>query len=171
MKQRREGSRAKQIERANRGLCKPDVFKPGDTVYFKDQEGKWKFLALIKNQRKHQGINTLSYLLRNSKSSSLTTRNKRDKKKFPGNKYHTADTADTLGNVNNVIMGIMKHNACMKTPESTERADLDADNTELSASGRRKESKDQSIREVPGSDTDSHPLHSAQFTKCHNGIS
>ena len=41
VKQRREGSRAKQIERANKGLRKPDVFKPGDTVYLRDQQGKW----------------------------------------------------------------------------------------------------------------------------------
>ena len=53
VRQRREGSRAKQIERANKGLRKPKVFKPGDTVYLRDQEGHWKIPGIVENQRKH----------------------------------------------------------------------------------------------------------------------
>ena len=108
VRQRREGSRAKQIERANRGLPKPEVFKPSDTVYLRDQEGKWTIPALVKNQRKHQGFDTLSYMLKNSKSGSLTTRNKRDIRKFPGDTNQTADTTENPAEADKVITGIMK---------------------------------------------------------------
>ena len=43
-------------------------------------------------------------------------------------------------------MGIMKHNSCMETSESTERANQDADNAELSQSGRGIESNAQGIK-------------------------
>ena len=36
VRKRREGSRAKQIAKANKGLGKPKVFKPFDTVYLRD---------------------------------------------------------------------------------------------------------------------------------------
>ena len=74
----------KQIARANKGLHKPKVFKPGDTVYLRDTEGHWKIPAIVKNQRKHQGFDTPSYLLKNLKSGILTTRNEIDIQKFSG---------------------------------------------------------------------------------------
>ena len=77
VRQRREESRAKQIARANKGLHKPEVFKPGDTVYLRDTVGHWKIPAIVKNQRKHQGFDTPSYLLINLKSGILTTRKQR----------------------------------------------------------------------------------------------
>ena len=83
VKEKREGSRAKQIERAKKGLRKPEVFKPGDTVYLRDSEGKWMIPAEVVNQRQHQGFDTPSYLLKYSKSGSLTTRNERDIRRFP----------------------------------------------------------------------------------------
>ena len=90
-----------------------------------------------------------SYLLRNSKSGSLTTRNERDIRMFPGDTDHTIEsTPDAPSNINSVIMGIIKHHACMKTPESTEKANPDADNTESSGSGRGIESKAPGIRET-----------------------
>ena len=53
MKRRREESRVKQTVAANKGLCKPEIFKPGDTVYLRDQEGHWKIPVTVKEQRKH----------------------------------------------------------------------------------------------------------------------
>ena len=84
VRQRREESRAKQIKKANKGLRKPDVFANNDMVYLRDQEGKWNIPAKVVNQRKHQGFDTPSYLLRNLKTGTLTTRNERDIRKFTG---------------------------------------------------------------------------------------
>ena len=84
VKQRREKSRAKQVTKANKGLRKPDVFSNNDTVYIRDQEGKWNIPAKVVNQRKHQGFDTPSYLLRNLKTGTLTTRNERNIRKFAG---------------------------------------------------------------------------------------
>ena len=108
VRQRREGSRAKQIERANKGLHKPEVFKPGDTVYLRETEGHWKIPVIVKNQRKHQGFDTPSYLLKNLKSGILTTRNKRDIRKFPGNANQTTDTTGDPAETDKVITRIMK---------------------------------------------------------------
>ena len=52
--------------------------------------------------------------------------------------------------MNNVITGIMKHNACMKASESTERANQDANNAELSQLGCDIESKAQDIKAAQG---------------------
>ena len=123
VRQRREGSRAKQIERANRGLCKPEVFKPGDTVYLRDLEGHWKIPAIVKNQRKHQGFDTQSYMLKNLKSGTWTTKNERDIQKFPGDANQTADTLNDPADTDRVITGIMKQDEYMKTPETPETAD------------------------------------------------
>ena len=45
-------------------------------------------------------------------------RNERDIRKFPGDADQTADTADMPADTENVITGIMKHNECMKDPDS-----------------------------------------------------
>ena len=74
----REESRVKQTIEINKGLWKPEVFRPGDTVYLRDQEGHWKLPATVKEQRKHQGFDTPSYVLRNLNIGTTTTRNERD---------------------------------------------------------------------------------------------
>ena len=74
VKQRREESRDKQTKKINKGLRKPETFDINDTVYLRDQEGKWKVPAKVINQRRHQGFTTPSYLLRNLKTGTLTTR-------------------------------------------------------------------------------------------------
>ena len=117
VKQKREESRVKQIEKANKGLRRPDVFKPGDTVHLRDQEGKWKIPAKVVNQHKHQGFDTPSYLLKNLKNGTLTTRNERDIRKFTGDvDTPTESTNEAYGNINSAIMGIMKQSTNMKAP-------------------------------------------------------
>ena len=92
-----------------------------------------------------------SNLLKNSKSGSLTTRNDRDIRKFPGDTDYTIEgTPDAPGNVNNVITGIMKYNACMKASESTERANKDTHKAEIPRSGGDTESKAQDIKVAQG---------------------
>ena len=59
-RERREESIVKQIQRANKGLRRPEVFKPGDTVYLQDSEGKWTVPTTVVNQRRHQGFDTPS---------------------------------------------------------------------------------------------------------------
>ena len=106
IKQRREESRVKQIEKVNKGLRRPDVFEMGNTVYLRDQEGKWNVPAKVVNQRKHQGFDTPSYLLRNLKTG---TRNERDIRKFAGDADTTTEsTTEAHDNVNSILTGIMK---------------------------------------------------------------
>ena len=52
-RERREGSRARQILRANKGLRKPEIFKPSDTVYLQDSEGKLTVPTSVVNQQQH----------------------------------------------------------------------------------------------------------------------
>ena len=117
-KKRREDSRVKQMIEINKGLRKPKIFQPGDTVYLRDQEGRWKLPATVKEQRKHQGFDTLSYVLKNLNTGTTTTRNERDIRKFPGNANQTADTPNTPADTDKVITRIMKQDECMKAPES-----------------------------------------------------
>ena len=100
----------------NKDLRKTEVFKTGDKVYLRDQEGHRKILAMVRSQRKHQGFDTPSYLLRNLTTGTTTTRNERDIRKFPGDADQTADTTSMSADSENVITGIMKHNECMKGP-------------------------------------------------------
>ena len=73
---------------------------------------------MVRSQRKHQGFDTPSYLLRNLTTGTTTTRNERDIRKFPGDADQTANIADAPADTENVITGIMKHNECMKGPGS-----------------------------------------------------
>ena len=109
-RKRREGSRVKQTKRLNKGLQKPEVFKTGDKVYLRDQEGHWKIPALVRSQRKHQGFDTPSYLLRNLTTGTTTTRNERDIRKFPGDADQTANMPDTPADSGNATTSIMKRN-------------------------------------------------------------
>ena len=84
MKKKREESRRKQLEKSNKGLRRPEIFNPGDNVYLRDHENKWKIPAKIVNQRKHAGFDTPSYLLKNMNTGTLTCRNERDIRKFAG---------------------------------------------------------------------------------------
>ena len=47
-KKLREESRVKQTIEMNKGLRKPEIFRPGDTVYLRNQEGRWKIQATVK---------------------------------------------------------------------------------------------------------------------------
>ena len=94
------------------------MFKTGDKVYLRDQEGHWKIPAMVRSQRKHQGFDTPSFLLRNLTTGTTTTWNERDIRKFPGDANQTADTTNMSADSENVITGIMKHNECMKDPDS-----------------------------------------------------
>ena len=69
---------------------------------------------MVRSQRKHQGFETPSSLLRNLTTGTTTTRNERDIRKFPGDADQIADAAETSADTENVITGIMKHNECMK---------------------------------------------------------
>ena len=137
MKQRREESRAKQTEKINKGLRKPETFAVNDTVYLRDQEGKWNVPAKVINQRWHQGFTTPSYLLRNLKTGTLTMRNERDIRKFEGDnnlttpptRNPTDDPHDAEESVNNITVGIMK-----------QRTEQRADKTEKLLLGRAEES-------------------------------
>ena len=130
-KKLREESRIKQTQRINKGLWKPEVFKPGETVYLRDQDGHWKIPAVVRSQRKHQGFDTPSYVLKNISTGTTTTRIQRDIRRFPGDANQTADATNITADTEKVITGIMKQNECMKDPESQETAD----NTEQSARG------------------------------------
>ena len=116
-KERREGSRAKQTKRLNKGLRKPEVFKTGDKVYLRDQDGHWKIPAMVRSQRKHQGFDTPSYLLRNLTTGTTTTRNERDIWKFPGDADQTASMTDTPADSGNVTTSIMKRNEYTEDPD------------------------------------------------------
>ena len=107
-KKRREDSRINQTIAVNKGLRKPEIFKPRDTVYLREREGHWKIPAIVKDQRKHQGFDTPSYVLKNLKSGTLTTWNERDIRKFPGDANQTADTPNDPADIGKVITGIMK---------------------------------------------------------------
>ena len=115
-----------------------DVFKTGDTVYLRDQEGKWNVPAKVVNQRKHQGFDTPSYLLRNLKTGTLTTRNERDKRKFAGDidTTPTENTDEAQDSVNSIITGIMKQSTNMKAPRN---AESDADGADPPIPGRATE--------------------------------
>ena len=63
-------------------------------------------------------MGTPSYVLKHISTGTTTTRNERDIQKFPGNTNQTADTTNMSADSKNVITGIMKHNECMKDPES-----------------------------------------------------
>ena len=66
----------------------------------------------------------------------------------------------------------MKQDECMKAPESTERADQDADSAELLGSGHRKESTDHSIKAAHIPETDNSVLTACALTvNPHKGIS
>ena len=96
---RREEGRSKQVQRLNKVLRKPDIYNDGETVYLRDQEGKWTVRAKVINQRKYQGVETSSYLLRKCKTNRLTVRNKRSICKFQGNFLDTkGNSLDTKGN-------------------------------------------------------------------------
>ena len=72
---KREESRNKQIQSVNKGLRKLDVYKQGETVHLQDPEGKWTEATKALSQCKHQGVDTLSYLLKKCKTEKLTVRN------------------------------------------------------------------------------------------------
>ena len=129
----------------NKGLRRPKVFKPGDKVYLRDQDSKWKIPAKVINQRKHQGFDTPSYLLKNLKTGTLTTRNKRDIRKFAGDEDTTTEnTNEAPDNVNSVVTGIMK---------APKYAESGADNAGSSQPGRDTESKTPDIKESQEPDT------------------
>ena len=58
--------------------------------------------AEVVNQRQHQGFDTPSYLLRYSKSGSLTTRNERDIRRFPGDGAAGNSNPNVDNTVNNM---------------------------------------------------------------------
>ena len=111
-KKLREGSRIKQTQRINKGLRKPEVFKPGETVYLRDQDGHWKIPAVVRSQRKHQGFDTPSYFLKNISTGTTTTRNERDIRRYPRDANQTDDATDITADTEKVITGIMKQNEC-----------------------------------------------------------
>ena len=160
VKQRREENRAKQIVVANKGLRKPEMFKPGDTVYLRDQEGHWKIPATVMDQRKHQGFDTLSYVLINLKSRTVTTWNERDLRKFPAEANQTADTLNDPADTDRVITWIMKQDECMKAPKSIERAD----GTEPYGSAHGEQSTDQGIKTAHTPEADIHILLACALT-------
>ena len=136
---KREESRRKQLEKSNKGLRKPEIFNPGDNVYLRDQENKWKIPAKIMNQRKHAGFDTPSYLLKNMNTGTLTCRNERDIRKFAGDEDTATENAyETPETVNKVSVGIMK---AQKT------ADSGPDNADTSEPGRQRESGTQDKKE------------------------
>ena len=145
MKLKREESRRKQVEKMNKGLRRPEIFKPGDEVYLRDQENKWKIPAKVVNQRKHAGFDTPSYLLKNLNTGTLTCRNERDIRKFAGDEDTATENADeTPVTINKVSLSIMKTN---------KSANSNADTAESSEPDRRSESGTQDIREGGGHST------------------
>ena len=85
------------------------------------------------NQRKHQGFDTPSYLLKNLKTGTLTTRNERDIRKFAGDEDIATENAyKTPESINNVIMGIMK---------APNKAESGPDSADTSEPGQHGESK------------------------------
>ena len=82
-KKRVEG-RDKMTERMNKNLREPDVFENGEIVYIQDENGKWIIWATVLNRRKHQGIESASYMLKKTKTKRITCRNERAIRRFPG---------------------------------------------------------------------------------------
>ena len=79
------------------------------------------------------------------KTGTLTTRNKRDIRKFAGDTDTTTESTDEApDNMNSVITGIMKQSTLMKAPKN---AESDADDAGSSQLGRDTESKTPDIRE------------------------
>ena len=91
------------------------------------------------SSKSYQSTETPSFLLKNLKSRTLTTRNEKDIRKFLGDTDNTTEgTENAPGNVNNVIMGIMKQSTFMETPE---KADSDANDALLSRWGPTQRAK------------------------------
>ena len=97
------------------------------------------------NQRKHQGFDTPSYLLKNLKTGTLTTRNKRDIRKFAGDEGVVTENAyEAPESINNIITGIMK---------APKYAESGPDNAGPSQPGRDIESRTPDIKEPQEPDT------------------
>ena len=60
------------IEKMNKNLREPDIFKNGKIVYLQDENGKWTNRAIVLNQCKHQGAESSSYMLKISKTGRIT---------------------------------------------------------------------------------------------------
>ena len=84
-----------QIERINKNLREPDVFSNGETVFLQDSDGKWTIRAVVINKRKHQGVESSSYMLKKSKTGCMTCRNERAICRFEGGlSGNDVDTTD-----------------------------------------------------------------------------
>lgn len=86
-----------------------------------------------------------SYLLKNLKTGTLTTRNERDIRKFAGDEAVPTENAyNAPESINNVITGIMK---------APKYAESDPDNADTSQPGRDIESKTPDIKDLQEPDT------------------
>ena len=83
-RKKREEGRSKMIEKMNKNLREPDIFKNGEIAYIQDENGKWTVRATVLNRRKHQGIESSLYMLKKSKTGHITCRNERAIRRFTG---------------------------------------------------------------------------------------
>ena len=109
---KRDEGRNKQIERIKKNLREPDVFENGEILFLQDTEGKWTIRATVINRRKHQGVESSSYMLKKSKTGHMTCRNECAIRRFEGGLLdNDADTSvgskeDTSRTGNNSSMNI-----------------------------------------------------------------
>ena len=59
----------------NKNLREPYIFENGEIVFLQDNEGKWTVRVTVINRRKHQGVESSSYMLKKSKTGCMTCRN------------------------------------------------------------------------------------------------
>ena len=84
----------------------------GETVFLQDSDGKWTIRAVVINRRKHQGVESSSYMLKKSKTGHMTCRNEHSICRFeggvsdPGTDTLVGFKEDTLRTGNNSAMYI-----------------------------------------------------------------
>ena len=71
-RKKRDEGRSKQVEKMNKNLREPDIFENGEIVFLQDNEGKWTVRVTVINRRKHQGVESSSYMLKKSKTGRMT---------------------------------------------------------------------------------------------------
>ena len=96
------------IEKINKNLREPNIFKNGEIVYLQDNEGKWTIRATVINRRKHLGVESSSYMLKKSKTGRVTCRNEHAIRRFGGENLDTGvgSREDTLESGDESAMNI-----------------------------------------------------------------